>query len=145
MANHSRLSPAPGLLALVIAAFLTTGCGGAGATLLPTVLVRPLPSTFNPAPSTTLICNDQLLEGTLNADPSDAWGAWVVTSGGGRVNVLWPPGFAISFDSPKARLLGRNGQQLATVGDPLRLGGGTADDPTTFGACEVNGVFYNSP
>lgn len=70
----------------------------------------------------------------------------MVTPAGNRVNVLWPPGFEISFESPHPRLLAGDGTPVAVVGDPIRLGGGSGPgDSTTFAACEVNGVADNTP
>jgi hypothetical protein len=126
------------IVVAVIAFFVSACSAGAG----PTPVVRALASIYNPSPSSHVLCDDALLTGTLAADPSDPWGAWVVR--GQRVNVRWPPGFRISFDNPTARLLTADGTFVASVGEGLALGGGVGPDGV-FAACNVRSDNDHSP
>jgi hypothetical protein len=132
---------------LLVVALAAGGCAS-GSTASPVVsaspVVRPLASTYNPSPPVALSCNDALLEGTLEADSTDAWGAWL-KRGGVRVNVQWPPGFAIAFASPRPQLLAPDGNVVAATGDQVSLGGGFGPGSEVFGACRVNGILYNHP
>jgi hypothetical protein len=77
------------------------------------------------------------LEGTLGGDPALEGGCAWLDAEDGRYEVLWPDGYEVAFDP--VRLVGPDGETVATEGDLVRVRGEVAEDVMTV--CMVGTIF----
>jgi hypothetical protein len=85
---------------------------------------RPLPTVevFNGA------CRGVGLDGHVTGDPFDPRLAWVIhDDGGGRIDVIWPPGYTARF-TPRLEVLDEQGAVAYRDGDPVSGGCTTGPD-----------------
>jgi hypothetical protein len=87
-----------------------------------------------PASGPLVICNGQLLVGTLKGDLSDPRHAWLVSGAGDRIDVAWPADFTARFN-PNLEILDGQGAVVAQGGQALRLGGSMSVDGGVFNVC----------
>lgn len=78
-------------------------------------------------------CRGVGLDGTLAGSPTDPRVTWLAMSGGGRHEIIWPPGFTARFD-PDLAVLDASGKVVYRAGDKID-GGCVAspnDDPASL-------------
>jgi hypothetical protein len=114
------------LLALALAA--AVGCAADDVTEAP-------PTTPPAERQTPATANDDgeamELSGTFSGDPDLEGGcAWVEADDGTRYEVLWPEGYAVSWEPLELR--GPDGELVAADGDALRVTGAAAEDAVSI-------------
>jgi hypothetical protein len=100
----------------------------------------PLP-TYRPIatdPALTYVCpNGRFIPsviGTLRGDPADPRGVWLESPTGHRIDVVWPPGFAVRFQ-PAAAVYDGKRTNVARAGNRMEINtdpaghAGSAEDP----------------
>lgn len=153
----TTLMSTPRLLALraafVALATILTACGQAapptGSNQIRTMLV---PSYAAQPTTATILCGAgrfiPSVVGTLQGNASDPKLVWLIASTGNRIDVLWPPGFAVQFE-PRMTLLDSAGAAVAHGGDRIDINTdpashvGTGSDP--FLASQFNEGCYAPP
>lgn len=121
------------LLALVLAVALAA-CGEDPAMV-------PPDSTDDPTDTAPTATQAGTLTGTLQGDADLEGGcAWLVVTGGADADVadqvmpLWPDGYRVEFE-PEVRLVGPDGETVATAGRELVVDGAPAEGMAT--TCQV--------
>jgi hypothetical protein len=109
----------------------------------------PVPAYQSIVPTETFVCvGGQFIPpviGALAGDPTDPQLVWIVAPNGQRLDVRWPPGFAVRFEprlelvSDKGVLVGLGGQRIEINADPSAHAG-SPEDP--FVANQINGACY---
>lgn len=104
------------------------------------ILLRAVACSASPTPSSPALptltsdnggCRDIGLSGaTLAGNPADPRVAWLEFGGGGRQEIVWPPGFTARF-TPQLEILDASGSTVFRAGDSISGGctAGPADDP----------------
>ena len=99
---------------LLVATLFLAACGTA---------TRPLPTLSSDNGGCRGVA---LLNVTLAGDPNDPRVAWLASTGGGRREIIWPPGFSARFD-PNLEVLDAAGREVFRAGD--KIGGGCVAGP----------------
>ena len=118
---------------------LLVGCATAVPSLSPTTAMGPsvLPATSSSAASSapdeialptaaslalasgvTEVCAGVAIAAILRGDPDDRHVVWLLTEGGTRVNVTWPPGYHARF-TPGLEVLDGAGAIVLRGGEPV--------------------------
>jgi hypothetical protein len=134
---------------------LSVGAGLGACAELPSATPSLLPGTRTvPAyqaliPSETFLCGAgrfiPSVVGKLQGNPEDPQLVWLVSPSGRRIDVLWPPGFAVTFE-PTLLLYDSHGTVIARAGDTIDINtdparhAGTNTDP--YKANDFNGGCY---
>ena len=71
-----------------------------------------------------------LVDATLAGSPADPRVAWLVSAGGGRQEIVWPPGFSARF-TPHLEVIDTSGKTVFRAGDKISGGcvAGPPEDP----------------
>lgn len=122
-----------------VVAVLVAGIGFALVACSANPTPEPLPTSWTMALPTIERVTDScggvgLIDATLAGDPSDPRLAWLQTPGG-RLEIVWPPGYTARFDRFVSNLevLDPTGRVVYGLGDPID-GGCTAGPPNDPGS-----------
>jgi hypothetical protein len=104
------------LLSLVTTVSVLSGCGS----------VTPLPTVGQWGGE----CRDVGLDATLIGNPADPRVAWLTTSTGQRIDIIWPPGYTARF-APRLEVLDAN--RNVAFRDGSTVSGGCVTGPDAQG------------
>jgi hypothetical protein len=120
------------LLIALLVALVLVGCGDEVAQEEP-----EQPDPGEPDEPEEPVEEGDVVEGTLGGDPQLEGGCAWLDADGGRYEVIWPDGYEIGFDP--LRLLGPDGETVATEGEVVRVRGRLATDVVSI--CQVGEIY----
>lgn len=129
-----------GLAVVAFVAMIVAACASPSpsAPVSPSALPAHVPPSAPPVvllPTTRVWLSDAcigvgLVDATLSGDPADSPIAWLDLEGGGRREIVFPPGYTVRF-TPTLEVVDDGGQVVARAGDRIDGGclTGSIDDP----------------